>query len=228
MMRPSIGERRVRNAGVLIEPEAVERSSAHLRDDAHALASESSLAETGFANAEEHASLRFVGPQLLDAYARAGKFTEVAKLIDDLLTDAHRAFPKDSPQMAGLLAQLGMTLLERNGFAVAEPLIRECLAIREKAQPDAWQTFNTQSMLGGALLGQKKYADAEPLLLAGYEGMKAREKTIPPQANTRVPEALDRLIGLYTATDKSDEAKKWRAERAKYPSPRAPMPREVK
>jgi hypothetical protein len=32
----------------------------------------------------------------------------------------------------------------------------------------------------------------------------------------RIPEALDRLIDLYTATYKPDEAKKWRAEGAKY------------
>jgi hypothetical protein len=33
----------------------------------------------------------------------------------------------------------------------------------------------------------------------------------------RIPEALDRLIELYTATKRPDEAKKWKAERAKYP-----------
>jgi len=71
-------------------------------------------------------------------------------------------------------------------------------------------------MLGGALLGQKKYADAEPLLLRGYEGLKQWEKSIPPQAANRLPEALERLIELYTATNKPDEAKKWQAERAKY------------
>jgi hypothetical protein len=88
-----------------------------------------------------------------------------------------------------------------------------------------WQLFSTQSLLGSALLGRKKYADAEPLLLKGYEGMKAREKTIPPQGSTRIPEALDRLIELYTATNKPDEVKKWQAERAKYPPETAPMPR---
>jgi hypothetical protein len=72
-------------------------------------------------------------------------------------------------------------------------------------------------MLGGALLGQQKYAEAEPLLLKGYEGIKQREKMIPPQGIIRIPEALDRLIDLYTATNKSDEVKKWQAERAKYP-----------
>ena len=66
-------------------------------------------------------------------------------------------------------------------------------------------------------------------MLKGYEGMKSREATIPPKWNTRVPEALDRLIELYTATDKPDEVKKWQAERAKYPPvplPVAPPPRE--
>ena len=59
--------------------------------------------------------------------------------------------------------------------------------IREKFQPDVWTTFNTKSLLGGAQLGQKKYADAEPLLLAGYDGMKQREKTIPPQGKHPPP-----------------------------------------
>ena len=54
-------------------------------------------------------------------------------------------------------------------LAAAEPLLRESLAISAKQAPDAWFTFNTQALLGGALLGQKKYAEAEPLLLRGYE-----------------------------------------------------------
>ena len=96
---------------------------------------------------------------------------------------------------------------------------QDCLAIREKTKPDAWTTFNTRRLLGSALLGQKKYADAEPLLLKGYEGMKEREKSIPKSgaAAKRIPEALDALIELYTATNKPDEVKKWQAKRAKYP-----------
>jgi hypothetical protein len=34
---------------------------------------------------------------------------------------------------------------------------------------------------------------------------------------TAIPETLDRLIELYTATNRPDEATKWQAERAKYP-----------
>ena len=87
--------------------------------------------------------------------------------------------PKDSPQLAGALAQYSLALLQLKAYADAEPLLRECLTIREKQEPDAWTTFNTKSMLGGALLGQKKYADAEPLLLEGYEGMKERADEDP-------------------------------------------------
>jgi len=117
-----------------------------------------------------------------------------------------------------------MNLLEMKGFAEADALFRESLAIREKSQPDDWTTFNTKSMLGGALLGQKKYAEAEPRMVKGYEGMKAREKMIPPPAATRLPEAINRLIDLYTATNNPDEVKKWRAERGEFPSAAAKSP----
>ena len=42
--------------------------------------------------------------------------------------------------------------------------------------------------------------------------MKRREKTIPEQAKVRLPEALERLVQLYEATGRPDEAAKWRKE----------------
>src|SRR5262249_17937698 len=70
-------------------------------------------------------------------------------------------------------------------------------------------TFNAKSLLGGALLGQKKYADAERLLLAGYEQMKQREDKIPAQARFYLTQALARLVQLYAAMDKKDQANAW-------------------
>jgi hypothetical protein len=61
-------------------------------------------------------------------------------------------------------------------------------------------------------LGQKKYQGAEPLLLAGYEGMKKQEAKIPAQGKIRLTEVLERLVQLYEATDKKDDAAKWRKE----------------
>jgi tetratricopeptide (TPR) repeat protein len=117
----------------------------------------------------------------------------------------------DSLPYAGELAALGLNLLQQKKWTDADTVLRDCLALREKKQPNVWSTFNTQSSLGGALLGQKKYAEAEPLVKAGYEGMKARETTIPPQGKVRLVEAAERLVQLYEDTDRKDEAKKWAA-----------------
>ena len=116
----------------------------------------------------------------------------------------------DSLQYAGQLGSLGLNLLEQQKPADAEPVLRECLLIREKTQPDAWTTFNTKSLLGGSLLGQKNYADAEPLLLSGYEGIKEREAKIPLQGKPRLTEAMERLVQLYDAWSKPDQAAAWR------------------
>ena len=170
------------------------------------------LLEEAYRAAAKYPTLRWVGKQLLYGYAKAGEADQTAALTYELLADVRASLPEDSPQLAGQLAQFGRPLLQVQAFAEVEPLLRECLAIREKTQPDSWLTFNTKSMLGAALLGQKKYADAEPLLLAGYEGMKQHEKTIPPPGQLRLTEALERLVTFYEETEKPDEAAKWRTE----------------
>jgi len=52
------------------------------------------------------------------------------------------------------------------------------------------------------------------LLLHAYEGLNAKAETAP-QATYKRDEALDRLIQLYTETNKPDEVKKWQAEKDK-------------
>jgi serine/threonine protein kinase len=158
-----------------------------------------------------------------NAYAETNQTEKAVATLADYVAQMRKQFPKDNPQLAVALSITATSLLRCGQYTKAEELIRESLAFREKAEPDAWTTFNARSVLGGALLGQKKYDDAEPLLRNGYQGMKEREKTIPANGKLRVPQALDRLIELCAATNRPDEAKKWQAERAKYP-PAGPMP----
>jgi len=124
-----------------------------------------------------------------------------------------RLAPED-PALTDMLAQLTMILLEEKRFTQAEPLARECLEIRERTVPDDWRTFNSRSLLGGALLGQKKYADAEPLLVSGYEGMKQREDKIPASGKSRLKETLQRLVQLYAATGRPEQAAEWKKKLA--------------
>ncbi len=155
-----------------------------------------------------HASTLQVTGNLVTSYV-VTRHPEAAPLLRELVALRRGKQPPDPPALAGNLAQLAMILLEAKEYLEAETVLRECLAIRENREPDAWTTFNTRALLGGALLGRKQYADAEQLLLQGYEGMKQRESEIPPAARVRLVEALERIVQLYEATGKKGKAEEW-------------------
>jgi serine/threonine protein kinase/tetratricopeptide (TPR) repeat protein len=115
----------------------------------------------------------------------------------------------ESTAYARELEGLGCNLLRQKKHADAESLFRQCLAIVRKTQPDAWTTFNAQSLLGEALTGQQKYVDAEPLLLDGYQRLSRLADKVPPNCKT---EALQRLVQLYERWDKPAQAARWRTE----------------
>jgi tetratricopeptide (TPR) repeat protein len=144
------------------------------------------------------------------ACTKQGKFAKAEPLLRTLVAVHTRAHGANHPATAGALANLGSSLLQQRRCDEAEPVLRACLSIRQQKQPEAWTTFNTQVLLGASLLGQKKYQDAEPLLRAGYEGLKLREKQIPPQRKIRLIEALEGLVQVYEATAQEAEAAAWR------------------
>ncbi len=151
-----------------------------------------------------------VRPKIAAAYESAGQFARAEPFYRGDLEQARKPHSPNDPSAAMAMAALGLNLLKQEKFAEAEPLLRECLAIREKAQHDEWSTFNARSLLGGSLLGQKKYAEAEPLVLSGYEGMKARGAKIPAPAKSRLPEAGGRVVQLYDSWGKPEKAAEWR------------------
>ena len=177
---------------------------------------------------KQHASLKFVRRNLMDAYDQTGRTNEFAAIAREVLADDRQNKAMDPDEFSNDLAWIGKAFLDSKAFAEAEIVLRECLELRMKQMPDDYRMFNTMSMLGGALLGRAAsinaekeksllIAEAERLLLRSYAGLKKQEKSIPPVASTRIPQALDRLIQLYTETNKPDEVKKWQAEKDKLP-----------
>jgi eukaryotic-like serine/threonine-protein kinase len=93
-----------------------------------------------------------------------------------------------------MMLRLAGDLLKQEKWSEAESVLRERLAITEKAEPDFFFTFQDRWLLGSSLARQGKYAEAEPLLLQGYEGMRAREATAPGAGRASLTEAAKRLI----------------------------------
>ena len=182
-----------------------------LRDGSNAVVfAEKAVAATSRTNAG-------VLDTLAAAYAENGQFNqavaterEVIQLLPAGNTNQYYAqclslYESSIPYRdTGALAENVLALLQAGKFAEAEPPARDCLRLREKLMPDDWRTFNAQSLLGGSLLGQKKYAEAAPLLLSGCEGLIQRENQIPANVRQqRVMEAIQRLAELYQATGRT-------------------------
>jgi len=63
-------------------------------------------------------------------------------------------------------------------YSESELLAGDAMDVDRKNQPDDWQGFRAESLLSASLAGEKKYAEAEPLLQEGYPGMLARKNRI--------------------------------------------------
>lgn len=167
----------------------------------------------------QHEHAKLIIPGTFRAYEAAKQFDKAEPWRRKWLQHIKLQVGADHPTYAVELAALGLNLLQQKKRTDAETMFRECLVIRQEKESNNWTTFNSQVFLGAALRYQKKYTEAEPLLIKGYEGMKQREGKIPPQSKIRLSEALDHLIQLYSETNKPDEVKKWQAEKDKLPDP---------
>jgi hypothetical protein len=157
----------------------------------------------------DHADTLTSLAHLAAVYERAKRWTDAEGVYRELAALQRRMGPAGSPELAATGARLGRCLLRQKRYTDAEAPLRESLQDRAKEQPDDWFLDDTRSLLGETLLGQQKYAEAEPLLLRGYEGMKQREATIPDAEKARLAEALERLVRLYDATRQEGKAAAW-------------------
>ena len=141
-----------------------------------------------------------------------GHWAAALGLRRELIALRRKTSPPDSPALAGDLAGLGSNLLKQHKWTEAEPVLRESLKIRGAKQPDDWSTFETRSLLGSSLTGQRSYAEAEPLIVTGYEGLKARNARIPTAGRPRLAEAAHRVVALYEAWGRKDKVAEWRTK----------------
>ncbi|HEV3312577.1 MAG TPA: protein kinase [Chloroflexota bacterium] len=167
-------------------------------------------------------------------YSRRNTPEKGEPLLRELLA-SHKLHPQAKPEeeaevLYRILGALGLNLLEQHKWVDAEKVLRECLtacdrldkSIRERTAGHHIPSvgWTTRSMLGQSLVGQKKYAEAEHYLMDGYKGGKDLVDTFkgfggdPGVLFPMLPikETMERLVQLYEAWEKPDEAAKWRKE----------------
>jgi len=144
------------------------------------------------------------------AYRDLGRLTEALALYEQTLKRTQAKLGADHPFALQVMNNLVRAYQEAGKPAAAEPLLRQALAVSEQKAPDDWRTFEARSILGACLLSQKKYVEAEPLLLEGFEGLKARAAKIPAPAQKRLSDAGARIVALYNDWGQKEKAEQWR------------------
>lgn len=147
--------------------------------------------------------------RLAALYSDEGKYPEAEPLFIEGLKGQLRVLGATHPDTLSSQAGLGQLQLREHKYPEAEATLREALKGYEKAIPESWEKYNCQSMLGASLDAQKKYTEAEPLLLSGYAGLIDRQAAIP-QDQQVLSEAGERVVRLYENWEKPEKAAEWR------------------
>jgi tetratricopeptide (TPR) repeat protein len=157
---------------------------------------------------EEHPDTLLTMNGLGALYYLEGKYTQAELLFEKALEGQRRVLGDEHEQTLTSMFSLANVYMKQGHYAEAERLYREVLSAREKIMPESWKRFNTQSSLGDSLARQKRYAEAEPLLLSGFEGMLQRKATIASPW-PYLEDAGKGLVQFYVDWGKPEKAAEW-------------------
>ncbi|MEX2118185.1 MAG: tetratricopeptide repeat protein, partial [Pirellulales bacterium] len=148
-------------------------------------------------------------------YCDAGRFADGLALIEEV-----RQKGRQDPHPVWVRRILLAAYVQAGKTTQATALVAERVQdARGEFPADSPELAAALAENGKMLLDAKAYADAEPLLLQGYAGLKERAATISSEVQGCPTQALERLVQLYDAWGKPDEAAKWRKELEAHQSP---------
>jgi serine/threonine protein kinase len=167
-------------------------------------------------------SRRVLGPEHPDTlalladcasmYQRQGKYALAETRAAQTLAGRRHALGSEHPDTMESAADLALAYQSQGKFAESEPLAREALEFERKKRPDDWQRFRAESLLGASLAGQKKYAEAEPLLLDGHQGMAVRRDRMGVPDRYHLDRAREWIVQLYEGWGKPAKDAEWRKQ----------------
>jgi tetratricopeptide (TPR) repeat protein len=146
-----------------------------------------------------------------------GRHAAAAAALQDALKIARPVLGNDHQLIAIYTLNLASISLALGEPAAAEPLIRDGLRIRLRSpqmvpnrrrivSDDDWSIGAAKSLLGAALIARAQYSEAEAVLLEARRDLEA----LPSPATRDVHATLRRLVDLYTAWRKPEEAARYR------------------
>jgi hypothetical protein len=160
----------------------------------------------------DHPDLLTTVDDLALAYFQVQRYADAEPLVVLSLARHRSKSPADDKHVAIRLNLLGACQLLQHKYVEAEKTLQQGLAIWQQQQPQAVRRFDCESMLGAALAAQKKYSEAEPLLVHSADVFKAAAPKLAPAHRPLALAAVQRVIELYDAWGRPEDAARWRQE----------------
>ena len=150
---------------------------------------------------------------------KQGNFREAEFNFNRAVAIDRAQLGEENYQTAILSADLGDAYAREANYARAEPILQNAVSVLGRTlPPDSPPSVGARIKWGRALLGQKRYADAEKQLAPAYKTLAAK-----PHPNAAELDSLSRdLVTIYTALHQPEEAKKYRDQ---LPAASAPAAR---
>ena len=143
-------------------------------------------------------------------YVNEGRHRESEGLLSEVLDARSRVLGTQHPETTETVTSLARVRVRRGKYREAELLLREAPSSCEATAADSWERYNCESVLGASLAGQKKYAQAESLLIAGHAGMTRRKATVSADRWSDLEETGTAILQLYQDWRQHDKTAEWR------------------
>jgi len=147
---------------------------------------------------------------LVLALLRVGRFEEAEPLARETLARCRTLYGPEHVDTAMAMRALGRLLIELGEARQAEPILRQCVVAFGRfhlIESEKWRVARARGTLGYCLASLRRFDEAEPLLVESCRALHAMKGE--GFIATRI--ALERVVALYEAWGKADEAARWRA-----------------
>ncbi|MBI4473640.1 MAG: serine/threonine protein kinase [Acidobacteria bacterium] len=139
-----------------------------------------------------------------------GDFSGAEALFSEVLETRRRVLGQEHPDTLSTWTSLGRVQFLLRKYREAATTLREALKTYDKAMTETWERYSCQSVLGASLAGEGKYDEAEPLLIAGYQGMFRKKDSMPAENRSDLEQAQESILRLYERWEKPQKAAEWR------------------
>nr|AIE90225.1 serine/threonine protein kinase [uncultured marine thaumarchaeote AD1000_01_F04] len=138
-----------------------------------------------------------------------GKHAEAEHYYRESLARCRRVLGDDHLNTKNTINGLAKALNAQKRYAESEQLLRAIIhSGSNNAGEVDWRVAQARSLLGAALAGQQRHQQAETHLLEGFTRL---ESSVPAGNRKKfLSQAIERLVKLYDAWDKPNEAQEWR------------------